>query len=372
MIDTERLRTWIDEQALPLWADTGIDREHGGFVERLTLDGKPADDDYKRMRVQARQIYVYSHAALNGWSGPALDTARQGYAFLCEHYWHADGGWIFSTRRDGGALDSLREAYEQAFALFALAWYYRASGDAAVLDWARRTLAFMDERLADSVHGGFRESLPDRLPRRQNPHMHLLEACLALHEASGETAYLDRARRLVALLQDRFLETKTGTLGEYFTADWRPAAGEPGQRVEPGHHFEWVWLLHQYDRARGDDVAAERDMLYRHATAHGVDEDGLAYDGILRDGTADDTNKRLWPQTEAIKALVTRHEAAGDPEAADRLGRLLDTVFNRYLGVGSGYWVDQVDRRGRGIVEHAPASTFYHLYLAFREVLRVF
>ena len=373
MVDTQRLRSWIDDEALPLWAGTGFDRDHGGFAERLTLAGAPADDDYKRMRVQARQIFVYSHAAVHSRSGPALTTARHGYAFLTRHCWHADGGWIFSTRRDGRPLDTVREAYEQAFGLYALAWFYRASGDSEALDWVRRTLDFMDARLAEPVHGGYRESIPDKLPRRQNPHMHLLEACLALFEATGDAAYLDRARRLVALFQTRFLHADSGTLGEYFTADWQPAAGDAGERVEPGHHFEWVWLLHQYQRLTGDDVAAAADTLYRFAEAHGTDAaDGLAFDCVRRDGTADDTNKRLWPQTEAIKAQVARYEATADQAAADRLQTLLDTVFRRYLGAGPGYWIDQTDRAGTGLVAYAPASTFYHLYLAFSEVLRVF
>lgn len=372
-IPTQTIRTWIEKQALPLWADVGVDRTHGGFVERLTLSGQPAADDYKRMRVQARQIFVYSHAAVHGWSGPALATARHGYDFLTRHFWHPDGGWIFSTRRDGTALDNVRDAYEQAFALYGLAWYYRASGDSAALGWAERTLAFMDGQLADQVNGGYREAIPDKLPRRQNPHMHLLEACLALHDATGEAAYLDRARRLVALLQTHFLRADSGTLGEYFTADWQPAAGAAGDQVEPGHHFEWVWLLHGFGRASGDDVTAEADTLYRFAEACGTDPaDGLAYDGVRHDGTVTDPNKRLWPQTEAIKAQVARYEATADPITTARLRLIVDAVFARYLGVGPGYWVDQTDRGGTAIVEYAPASTFYHLYLAFREVLRVF
>src|SRR3546814_14289476 len=90
-------------------------------------------------------------------------------------------------------------------------------------------------------------SLHDALPIS---HMHLLEACLALHEATKETAYLDRAGLLLDLFRDRFLVT--GSLREFFTDDLRPAPGDAGRIVEPGHHFEWVWLLHRYGLVTGD------------------------------------------------------------------------------------------------------------------------
>ena len=56
----------------------------------------------------------------------------------------------------------------------------------------------MQRRLADAQQGGFFEEFaPGRagakLPRRQNPHMHLLEAVLALHAATVEKNWLRRA-----------------------------------------------------------------------------------------------------------------------------------------------------------------------------------
>ena len=155
-------------------------------MEQLTLDGEPDLTVPKRMRVQARQIYVYSHGAMLGWRGPALETARVGFDFLTRHYWHEEGGWMFAVSRDGQPLEPRREAYEQAFGVMALAWYYRASGEEQALAWVDRTLEFLDTRLGDAVYGGYREALPDSLPRRQNPHMHLLEALLVLQKQPAE------------------------------------------------------------------------------------------------------------------------------------------------------------------------------------------
>src|SRR3546814_5449526 len=116
------------------------------------------------------------------------------------------------------------------------------------------------------------EALP--LPRRQNPHMHLLEAFLALYEASGEAHWLARAQSIHDLFRRHFLQQ--GQLVEFFDADWRevPQDGRDGARRlrEPGHFFEWAWLLHRLALLTGDaGAAAAMRPLYDRAWEKGVD-----------------------------------------------------------------------------------------------------
>jgi len=214
--------------------------------------------------------------------------------------------------------------------------------------------------------------------------MHLLEALLAMHGATADTGFLDRARVIVDLFRHRFLDPGTGTLGEFFEADWSTAPGTAGQIVEPGHHFEWVWLLRRYAEASGEDMRAEADALFAFAMSHGRDHapgpaQGLAFDSVLRrgedarlgHGTSLDDNKRLWVQTEAIKAQLARLEGGPDPDAAAHLELLLERLFGLYLAVAPGNWQDHLDAAGQGFAETAPASSFYHLFLCLTEVLRV-
>jgi len=380
-VDAQQIRDWLAHDALPLWCGAGRDSEAGGFVEKMTLDGRPILEANKRMRVQARQIYVYSHAHLLDWGPPAdgptaLEAAYHGFDFLTRQYWHEDGGFVFSVTRNGTHADTRIESYEQAFAIFAFAWHFRATGDAAAVEWAERTLAFLDDHLGDLEHGGYHENPAHDLPRRQNPHMHLLEALLAWHAATGEDIWLRRARDIFALFRSRLFDARTGTLGEFFDAVWAPASGTMGKIIEPGHHFEWVWLLGRYAQATGEDVSAESAALYDFAETHGVDRNpgpatDLAFDSVLRHGTSLDENKRLWVQTEAIKAQLARMEFHHDAAAALRLEVLLERLFALYLSPGTGSWQDHLDPQGKGFAETAPASSLYHLFLALSEVLRV-
>ena len=278
-VSREQLRAWLCDHALPLWSSAGRDGGTGGFIDNLSAEGDPLQDAPLRLRVQARQIYVYSHAHLLGWTPAAgqitpLEAATSGFDFMCRHYWRDDpGGFVYAVGGDGAITDPRVELYEQAFALFACAWYARASGDNGAITWARRILEFLDTHLADPAAGGYSENLSRDLPRRQNPHMHLLEALLALHHAIGSGDALARAGTIVELFRHKFFDPDTGTLGEFFDPAWNPVEGTAGQIAEPGHHYEWSWLLYHYGAASGDDCSAEAEVLYRFAEQHGIDRD---------------------------------------------------------------------------------------------------
>jgi mannose/cellobiose epimerase-like protein (N-acyl-D-glucosamine 2-epimerase family) len=71
--------------------------------------------------------------------------------------------------------------------------------------------------------------------------MHLLEACLAWAEIGRSRA--DWVRRLVNLALSRFIRKDSGVLGDSYLANWEPTLGAAGHAIEPGHQFEWAWLL---------------------------------------------------------------------------------------------------------------------------------
>ncbi len=357
----DRIEAWF-VQAWPLWIACGIDPRNQLFVESLDEAGRPDLAAPRRVRVQGRQLHCFSRAMAFGHAlRPGLDRTLDAIAAAA---WAEEGGWIHLLSGDGQPLDAKRDSYDQAFLLFGLAGAAAAGLDRARL-LARDTLAFVDAALADPRDGSVRECLPDCLPRRSNPHMHLLEAMLAWHRLTGAQPYLDRADRLAALFAERFLHRDTDTLGEHFTAGWDPAPHPHGSSVEPGHHLEWSWLLHRLAEAGGPDLRPEAGRLHRWALAHGLDRDGFAIDECDRTGTPRRTTRRLWPQTELIKS----HIANGEPDAAARVAcRVLDT----YLATDPvGLWIDQFDGSGRACGSGVPASTLYHLVVAFEELLRV-
>lgn len=370
----ERVERWVFGSLLPFWRSRGVDAEAGGFHERLDEDRKPVARDGKRCMVQARQIHVFAQAGLTGALDGGADTAALGRDFLLAHFPHPDGGWRFRVSRDGQPADDTRDLYTQAFVLFALSSLHRAGDDRAHV-LADRTLAFLDDEMTHP-EGGYREAIggASKSPhggRRQNPHMHLFEALLDWHEATGDRAWLDRAAAIGELLDRRFVVD--GTLREFFDDGLRPAAGAPGQEVEPGHHYEWAWLLHRFAAFGGEsDAIPLASALYDFAEKHGIDaETGGVLDAVSADGAPLRRGRRLWPQTEAIKAHLARFEATGDTVFLDRAASQAAACHEAHIaGAPPGAWREHLAPDGTLVVSELPASSLYHVAVAASEIRR--
>jgi mannose/cellobiose epimerase-like protein (N-acyl-D-glucosamine 2-epimerase family) len=365
------LLRWLSEIALPSFARLAVSDGAEGYTEFLSPDRTVSVRPDKSTLSTARLIYCFSHAAVLDPAGPGLAAAGHGLDFLRRRLANPAGGFYRSVGANGQPLDGYNDLGDLAFVLFACGWYHRASGDASVLSLAERTMDFLDSRMA-APNGGFHDDDKGSPTRRQNPHMHLLEACHVLAEQSGETAvkpgrWLNRAHALVALLKDHFTNPETGALYEQFDADWHPLPDAP---LEPGSHFEWVWALARHRQLTGDDsVQPLADRLYRFALTHGLDHDPakpcLAFDAIDGSGRPLATTKLLWPQTEAIKAFAVR--AARDPDASRRLSALLDLLFRLYIDKKSGLFHNQLERDGTPRAVAMPLRVLYHLELALVE-----
>lgn len=364
------LRRWMFEDALPFWSTEGIDRRHGGYVEHFTLEGAPYTE-VKRVFVICRQIYVFAHASRLGWHQGA-ELAEHGYKFL-EKAWRAEDGGVARKLDAGGrVIDETPDLYVLSFALFSSAWYYRLTQDPAVLLRAHKTLDFIETRMSHVSGLGFLHEYPATGPRQQNPHMHLIEALLALAEFSGEQRFFDAAQKVAELFISHFYDAKTQILPEFFAEDLTRLDDPQGRLTEPGHQFEWAWILGNYQRLSGHDVGDIIKGLHRSAERHGVDPKTYAtFNSVRDDGIALNKASRIWPNTERMKAAVALFELTGRSPIAD-LDQSGSLLLRSYLrSAAKGRWLDVLDENLNPVADKIPASSLYHLFLAFAEALRI-
>ena len=360
-----RYSAWFWDEVLPFWAVRSQDRA-GGFHESLDLTGAPNRNEPRRSRVQWRQIHVFATAARLGRLAGAAEISERGFRRMLALAAPRNGaeGCAHLLGPDGAVLDDRRDLYDQAFFLLACASHARAHPDSDALRIAANVRAFLERELA-SPDGGFHEDDRKTLPRRQNPHMHLFEAFLALHRATGATRWRADALAIFELLAARFLDPEADVLREYFAADLRAPDASMGDALEPGHMVEWVWLL---NRAGEITPGADRLLaaLYRRAAEVGRDQEGFLVN-VVRLGAGSDGRRRLWPQTELLKACLVMARS-GDAAARATAEKLIARLFETYLtGPAAGIWIDEFDREGRPVAAAAPASILYHLLEAALE-----
>ena len=368
---------WLTQQALPLWSTAGYDRARTLYHERLTFAAAPIALPQLRLMVQARQIATFCRAALDGVFD-ATDDALACLHTVQARYWRSDGqpGWIFALGPNDQPASTLRDLYAHAFILYAYAWAYKLSGNAALLEVARKTTLDIEQIFA-APHGGYLDTAPpqDTL-RRQNPHMHLLEAYLSLFEVTHDSFYLERAQSLVTLAQSRFMPTNTGMLLEFYTADWTPLKPTGQNAVEPGHLFEWSWLLRDYARLNPTHQAtptALAEQLLQTGLRYGTGRNTV-FDGITDTGTLTAASTRIWPQTELMRLLADRQRDGKSSAANQTEATLLDALTQAFFTTYApqhlrGGWIDRYEANGSIAVDHMPASSLYHIYGAARYTL---
>lgn len=373
-LPSERLHNWLLRSAYPLWSTAGVDPS-GGFFERIEADGSPVRGP-RRARVLGRQIYSFARASGLGWEGDASTVVRHGLAAL-PRFLRADGLAYARVDDAGKPIHEPIDLYDQAFVLFGLAHAFPFVEDPAeVVETARR----MREALRTHAHpdGGFEETVPRTLPLKANPHMHLFEAGLAWGDVgrlAGGAEWDAFADGLAELALRRFVDPSTGAVHEFYDGDWNRLVGER-EIVEPGHQYEWGWLLVRWGSARGRlDAVRVGERLIALGETHGLDATTGVTVGELDGGLRPRPfHARLWAQGERVKAWAQSAMRAFDHTAREaalnRMEAAAEALELFLKGPPPGAWRDRMGPDRAIVEEAAPASSLYHIVGAVEEAAR--
>ena len=336
---------------LKRWYPLVIDRECGGYYTNIRADWSLPPEQEKMIVTQARHVWTASHVArFTGEPETYIPVAMHGFAFLRDVMWDARFGGFYQIRgREGGTTDvrgwrDEKRAYGNAFAIFALAALYASTGDAGVLDAARRAFEWIEEHAHDPVHGGYFEFLTrEGSPfdhgsayrtaacdaselgyKDQNSSIHLLEAYTELYRVWPDPLVRERLRELLLLIRDVMVDPR-GYLRLFFEPDWTPvsfrdspeevrAAGEGLDHVSFGHDYETAFLLLEASDALGlendEKTLRVAKRMLDHSLAWGWEKGvggffdaGYYFRGEER-CTITRATKNWWAQAEALNALL--------------------------------------------------------------------
>jgi mannose-6-phosphate isomerase len=356
--ERDGLKAWLVEHALPLWWNAGADLDRGGYHDRLDASGRPVIGP-QRARVQARQVFCFSFAPDLGWRGPWREAMDHGRAVLEDRYRRTDG--LYRTRVTPGVADDEADVYDQAFVLLAEACL-AARGDREAMARAEALLA----RLPRESAGGIAEL--DGQVLRANPNMHLFEAFLAWTTVAGEGLWREAAAGQAGLAMTQLIDPVTGALSEVFGPGWA-APAILARRVEPGHQFEWAWLLMRWSLISGDAGAISTALrLIELGERAGVDPDrNVAINALDGELEPVDLGTRLWPQTERLRAHLLAGAVTSDETCWEMALKAARSLLPFLEVETQGLWRDSLESDDRS----APASSLYHIVGAVMQLDRV-
>jgi mannose-6-phosphate isomerase len=337
---------------VPLWLGPGWNAQLGLPYEAVDAEHRPLPPQRYRAMACARQLFVFS--SLMDHPDVPQATARAAALFrsLQEHFHDAEqGGWFYSIDPQGAPLDRRKDLYTHAFIIFACAHYWARVRDPRVASVLDAALSVVAERFADG--DGLYEAVVAEDWQSlgsgplQNPLMHLAEAFLATVEVREDAPTLAALHALTAGMQRRFVDNRHGVMLE-----------KPLEAVdnwsEPGHQFEWYFLLESSAHLRGSPLHQSLTTAFVHAQAQGVDSQTGAVVAMLEvDGSIKDGTQRIWAQAEYLRALTLR------PESQAALSRQLHALQERFLHPTG--WNECLDSAGQVSRSDIPSTTPYHL-----------
>jgi len=354
-----RLVEWLVAAAYPLWSRNGIDHRSGGFIEALDMHGKALGLP-RRARVHPRQIYAFAQAQGFGWHGDGAAIVRRGLDYFTNYYQRRDGLFRALVDVDGTPLDERALLYDQAFALLGFAAAATALNASAEFEERALELRHLIEVRLGADDGSYRSEETSEGHRESNPHMHLLEAYLAWAEIGRDSGWAERVRRLIDVSLSRFIHPDSGALGESYLATWQPTPGIAGRIIEPGHQFEWAWLLLRSERWHDGPLRDAALRLISIGNRFGL-RNGVAINALYDDFTVKDGNARCWPQTERLKAALLAAMLTGQPDYWSMAEAAAGSLFGYLNTTVPGLWLDVQLPGGELPESTVPASTLYHL-----------
>jgi len=310
--DIPDLRQHLLTEVLPFWAKHSIDYDCGGFITHLARDGAVTSTAEKFLVPHTRLIYSFATGAALGGPEEWLSYARQGAAFFLRHFRDVEhDGWYWSVSRKGAPRQTHKRMYGHAFAIYGLSEFARISGDSVALAAADHTWSLVTDHFWDEEHGGIIENCsrnwePTDRDHTMGTHMHLLEALLALDEASGGQRYRAQVRQIADLMVGNMVDPQHRCGIEKFHPDWRHNTALSRNLVNYGHNLEAAWLLLRVHRREGDQAYRDtaRDFL-DYVLRFGLD---ATHGGVFSHGpfggAASEREKVFWVQTEALVAFL--------------------------------------------------------------------
>jgi mannose/cellobiose epimerase-like protein (N-acyl-D-glucosamine 2-epimerase family) len=347
------LREHFSRVVLPIWRGPGFNEALNLPYEAVAADGRrPLPAVRYRAMACARQLFVFAQAGADEHAQRLFDSLV--------HYFqdNARGGWLYSVDPQGAPLDTTKDLYTHAFVVFACAEYGARSGNRDAFDIVHRTSSIIEERFAvrgEHLRGLYHAALNADFSTvtgtpLQNPLMHLTEAWLAAAQATGDAAFDTALERLCNAIAHAFVHAPTGCIAEL-------PIGSADNWLEPGHQFEWFWLVRQAGarlKRTGLDESLARAFLF--AQQRGVDSgNGSVALALDEQGAMRDATQRIWAQSEYLRALAVHPDA--NVRAA--LPRQIARFSERFLRPQGWFECKTVD--GDVARDDMPSTTPYHL-----------
>ena len=349
----------LETNILPFWSERMVDNEHGGFYGRIDGNNILHPEAEKGAVLNARILWTFASATRILHRMPYRILAARAKDYLLTHFIDPQyGGVYWSLNADGSPLDTKKQTYAIAFAIYGLVEYHRATGDKEALDTAIRLFEDIETHAFDAVNIGYIEALTrDWQPiadmrlsesdengsRTMNTHLHVLEAYTNLYRVYKDPRVAQQLRVLISIFVNRLFNPETGHLGLFFDDEWKPLNEKMGKcenKTSPGHDIEAAWLLREALVVLGDQELLQQTLpVCRRLAVAAHDGIQMACQmGSPRILILSSSDTQWWCYAEAVVGYVDQYQDIRDPHQWQMALKAFDFIQSHLLDREHGEW----------------------------------
>jgi cellobiose epimerase len=356
---------------LSYWQQNTVDTEFDGFYGKINNENIVDRHAPKGSVLNSRILWSYSAAYNFTGNQEYLELAQRAFGYFGDHFIDKKYGGVFwSVDYKGNPLDTKKQIYALAFAIYGFSEFYSASKNELAREKAIELFHLIVDYSYDKRSGGYIEALSEdwkeikdlRLSQKDanekksmNTHLHVLEGFSNLYRIWSDENLKTKIVELLHIFMDRIICKKTNHLVLFFDDNWNVKSN----MISYGHDIEAAWLLQEcaaiVDNKNLLHVVETESVKLARAAGEGLDSDGgLWYEYDITDRHLI-KEKHSWPQAEAMIGFFNAWELSTDEnylaQSLNSWKFLKQHIINYihgewYWGVDANYSKMQQDKVG--------------------------
>lgn len=354
----------LKNDLIPFWNGM-TDSENGGFYGYADKNGTPDKQSPKGVILHGRVLWFYSNAYRLLKEPALLKKATHAYRFLSEKCVDSiNGGVFWSVNADGTPCDDTKHTYNQAFAIYALSTYYRASGDETALKCAYALYHVIEEKCRDkdgyleAFGRDFRPVSNEKLSengvmaeRTMNTLLHVIESYTELYKADNSAEVGNSLKQALHLFRTKIYNPEKKRCEVFFDREYNTLIDLQSY----GHDIEASWLIDRSCDVLGDEEL-RREMLpvinglAQGAYSNGIDKENHAMNNECENGK-DSKIKIWWVQAETVVGFYNAYKNNPDNTEYPRISeQVWEYIKKHVIDPKTGEWIENI----------RPDNTFDH------------